>query len=400
MQGIHKNFIKNLLLLNWRKMKKTYLVFITAITCFISVQSNAQTWNASSVSTTTTNDCIVGGNLSVGGGFIDMTKSGDPDFRAIKAYSNNFGLAFMSNKETTDGSGIELYGPSSARKGRIYYYSLGSGDIGHLFLSCTDPGASPSPVYKANMGIFNDGKVVVGDDIIYSPSLFSSFPDYSFFVNKGIFAGGNLTVNGGLIDMPVPSDDGVWRTIRASTTEAGLGIMANTGTTNGCGIELNGTSSSRPGAILYFSNGDAVYGHVFLNYNTKTSYSALMGITNDGRVVIGQDIIYGSSSARPAGYNLYVSKGILTEKLKVANSTDAANWSDFVFDKNYKLQSLSSVEEFINKHKHLPEIPSAKEVAANGIDIAEMDAKLLQKIEELTLYVIQQQKEINELKNK
>lgn len=74
-------------------------------------------------------------------------------------------------------------------------------------------------------------------------------------------------------------------------------------------------------------------------------------------------------------------------------------WSDFVFDKNYKLPSLAEVESHIKEHKHLPDVPSEAEVKENGINVVEMQAKLLQKIEELTLYVIDQQKEIKELKD-
>lgn len=74
-------------------------------------------------------------------------------------------------------------------------------------------------------------------------------------------------------------------------------------------------------------------------------------------------------------------------------------WSDFVFNKDYQLPSLDEVESHIKEHKHLPDIPSEAEVIENGINVAEMQAKLLQKIEELTLYVIDQQKEIKELKN-
>lgn len=105
----------------------------------------------------------------------------------------------------------------------------------------------------------------------------------------------------------------------------------------------------------------------------------------------------GNSVGLPAGYKLYVQQGILTEKVKVAVA-NTANWSDFVFAKDYKLQSLSDVENYISNNQHLPGIPSAKEVVNDGVDVATMDAKLLQKIEELTLYVIQQQKEIDKLK--
>ena len=132
-----------------------------------------------------------------------------------------------------------------------------------------------------------------------------------------------------------------------------------------------------------------------------------MRLKPDGRVAIGEDIFWPTENLPGVGtgggpneYNLYVSKGILTEKLKVANHSDLANWSDFVFNNDYRLASVYEVEKYIKENKHLPEIPSAKEVYDNGIDVASMDAKLLQKIEELTLYLIQQQKEIDRLKSK
>jgi hypothetical protein len=59
---------------------------------------------------------------------------------------------------------------------------------------------------------------------------------------------------------------------------------------------------------------------------------------------------------------------------------------------------LNRVEEYVNANNHLPEMPSASEVSKNGLSMGEMQNKLLQKVEELTLYVIEQQKEINQLK--
>ena len=75
-----------------------------------------------------------------------------------------------------------------------------------------------------------------------------------------------------------------------------------------------------------------------------------------------------------------------------------SGWSDFVFDNDYHLPSLSEVENYIKNNRHLPDIPSAKEVEDNGVDLGEMNAKLLRKVEELTLYVIDLQKQIDELK--
>jgi len=74
------------------------------------------------------------------------------------------------------------------------------------------------------------------------------------------------------------------------------------------------------------------------------------------------------------------------------------DWADFVFDSNYNLPSLYEVETYIQENGHLKDIPSAEEVEENGIELGEMNKLLLQKIEELTLYTIQLQKEIDELK--
>lgn len=105
----------------------------------------------------------------------------------------------------------------------------------------------------------------------------------------------------------------------------------------------------------------------------------------------------GSVPSMPGGYKLYVADGILTEKVKVAIKT-TANWSDFVFAKDYQLPSLDQVEQYINKNRHLEGIPSAEQVVQEGLDLGQMDAKLLMKLEEVTLYLIQMKKEIEELK--
>jgi len=79
---------------------------------------------------------------------------------------------------------------------------------------------------------------------------------------------------------------------------------------------------------------------------------------------------------------------------------EASGWSDFVFENDYELRTLEEVEKHISEKGHLPEIPSEAEVTKNGINLGEMDAKLLQKIEELTLYLIEQNKKIEELTEK
>ncbi|VXD10886.1 hypothetical protein [Marinoscillum sp. 108] len=90
---------------------------------------------------------------------------------------------------------------------------------------------------------------------------------------------------------------------------------------------------------------------------------------------------------------LSVNGTVHTKEVKV----DLIGWSDFVFEKEYELLTLEEVEQHINENGHLPEIPSEAEVTENGINLGEMDAKLLQKIEELTLYMIDINKQVQQL---
>lgn len=99
----------------------------------------------------------------------------------------------------------------------------------------------------------------------------------------------------------------------------------------------------------------------------------------------------------PSDYTFAVNGKMITEAVKIQKVT---NWADFVFTNTYNLPTLEEVAKQIAEKGHLKDIPSAKEVAKNGIDLGEINAKLLQKIEELTLYVIQQNKRIQALEEK
>ena len=125
----------------------------------------------------------------------------------------------------------------------------------------------------------------------------------------------------------------------------------------------------------------------------NSNYDDLLIIKSNGEVGIGTPL-----ASNPNNYKLAVNGTIGAKMVKVEMNSGA--WSDFVFNDNYKLKSLKEVEDYINEKNHLPDIPTAKEVEDKGVNLGEMDAKLLQKIEELTLYLIEQNKRIEELENR
>ncbi|SEE14962.1 hypothetical protein SAMN04487765_1565 [Tenacibaculum sp. MAR_2010_89] len=114
------------------------------------------------------------------------------------------------------------------------------------------------------------------------------------------------------------------------------------------------------------------------------NYIDLMALTDKGTVGIG--------TTDTKGFKLGVNGKIAATEVKIATYT---NWSDFVFAKDYNLPTLTEVENHIKTKGHLQNIPSATEVKKHGFFLGEMDAKLLQKIEELTLYTIQQEKKLD-----
>jgi hypothetical protein len=116
-------------------------------------------------------------------------------------------------------------------------------------------------------------------------------------------------------------------------------------------------------------------------FNTNV-FTPLMHVNANGVVGIGTTI------TTETGYKLFVETGIRTRKVKV----DVLNWADYVFHSNYRLRPLSEVEQYIKQHGHLPEVLSEEEVKNEGIDLADNQATLLKKVEELTLYLIEQNK--------
>ncbi len=111
-------------------------------------------------------------------------------------------------------------------------------------------------------------------------------------------------------------------------------------------------------------------------------------------LAVGRGIAIGVNSLTerlPTDYRLVVGGKILAEEVRIKLIKD---WADYVFQPDYRLASLPDVETYIQHHRHLPDMPSAAEVEQAGVDLGEIQTKLLRKIEELTLHVIEQHKTI------
>jgi hypothetical protein len=128
-----------------------------------------------------------------------------------------------------------------------------------------------------------------------------------------------------------------------------------------------------------YGSGTSIFKPIFTVHTA--GYITLGDIVNPPVKISQNGNIYSKS--------LDVAGTIRSKEIKI----EATGWSDFVFNEDYNLKPLPEVETHIKEHKHLPEIPSEKEVLENGVNVADMQAKLLQKIEELTLYIIEQDKQ-------
>jgi hypothetical protein len=152
-----------------------------------------------------------------------------------------------------------------------------------------------------------------------------------------------------------------------------------------------------------------------LDFQFQTTYeninngelSSSMYLQYDGKVGIGTTTpsatldVAGNIKAHEIEVTLAAMQDLQLKGTLAANNityTANGNTADFVFEDNYQLKDLSEVEAFIKSNKHLPEIPSATEMEEAGVNLAEMNKLLLMKVEELTLYAIEQKAEAERLK--
>lgn len=322
-------------------------------------------------------------------GHLGFQQTSSTDFWHIHGRAPNSGIFIAANTTYSDGATLVMNGTGTINPGLTRIVTTGN----------TTSGSNPNSALAFDLMAYNGGSYPTLLAINkYGNVGINMAPDAQPGREYRLGVAGNI-----LLKSPYSSLPDADRSIHAETNNGRLGLFSGVTSNDGTFILLNGKNyPSAPGNMSFWSykhdaskNNEQAF--TFGVYDSSTSqWQGKMIIDKRGNVAIGSDVIaYGRFNND--NYKLFVEKGILTEKVRVAIST-TSDWSDYVFADSYILKSLRDVETFINKNKHLPDVPSAKEVVDKGVDLAKMDAKLLQKIEELTLYVIEQQKEIELLK--
>jgi hypothetical protein len=301
-----------------------------------------------------------------------------------------FGITFFTGKAQfqTDGSfkvgsyfnihpsgrinGNLIFGNSIDQNGGII---RGAESLGLEFLTLSD-------AWHIRMRITPEGNFKYGD-------FFNLFP--SGRLNGNLILGGNNDTNIGIIRSEESTGIGfltytnnVWHTRMSISLDGSFkyGDYFNLFPSGRIqGNLIFGSGNDQNGGII---RGGASSGIEFLTFDGLWQTRLL--ITKDGRIGIGTD---------DPKCKLAVNGVIRSTEVNVMADI---NVPDYVFEDDYNLLSLEETKQFIIANKHLPEIPSASEINENGIDLAEMNMKLLKKIEELTLHQIELLDEINELK--
>ena len=316
-------------------MKTTRILLVATLAVLVTNNlSFGQQWNGAQ---NTTGDISRIGNIGIGmtnppldklhvsGGGIKIGSSG-----SIGQNWWEFGL-----DDGTTGTGIDFHGGSKLTDFTARIYRI-AGDNSEFQL--VNHGTGPMNFYTngvPRMAITGDGRVDIASSIRIGPSGAISANWWEFGLDDGA-TGTGIDFHGG-----------------SKLTDFTARIYRIAGDNSEFQLVNNGT-----GPMSFYTSG-----------------VSRMMITGGGNIGIG--------TPNPQS-KLAVNGKITAKEIEVT----LQGWPDNVFEENYELKPLKEVENYISKHKHLPDMPSESEALENGVNLGEMQAKLLQKIEELTLYVI------------
>lgn len=250
--------------------------------------------------------------------------------------------------------------------------------------------------------------------ILYSTNLFAQWTNTGtniYNTNSGMVGIGSLPSFQGKLSI---SSDGsiphIWLTggptftstsllskwnLKTSSGNASLGLICSDGSgNNGYGL-LSGADLASPIVWMYNSS---LGGNAF-TVAVKSYAASISGIDNYMTPLfqVRQNGSVGIGTTNTGSYKLAV-EGKIVARTEVRVLDIGQSFPDYVFEKDYNLRPLSEVEKFIEANHHLPEVPTATEVASEGIDLVEMNITTLKKVEELTLYLIELNKQMEQLK--
>jgi hypothetical protein len=316
---------------------------------------------------------------------------------------NNYRAGYLHN------SGLVFFGAGAGNSNTatiniglgafsLYQNTTGTGNIGigHGAMNNTTTGSSGN--YNVALGFSalqnnrGDENVAIGKGSLQSNT--------TGRYNVGLGTNTLTKTTGGEYNMAI----GAYALLENLTGSNNMAIGAdalrfNTGSFNSAlGTGAGRNSSGDRNIFIGFGSGRYEAGNDKLYIaNSSTTTPLIYGDFSAKYVTIGDVAVDKRAAAGGGGYNLLVKGGILTEKVKVALAS-SADWADYVFEESYKLMSLKNVEDFVKMNKHLPNVPSADEMALKGMDVAQTSKMFMEKIEELTLYIIELNKEIETLK--
>lgn len=316
---------------------------------------------------------------------------------------SNSGTEKYTGCNTYDGSGAGTSGTNSTHIG----CSSGAADLGtnNTFLGAQTGSSNTNGNYNTFIGNLAGNKNVVG---MYNTFLGTwsgqlSTGDSNTFM--GALTGAQNT--SGSQNTFLGLSSGSQNTAGSGNTSVGAysGYSTTTGTRNimlGYGAGMNNSTGSYNVLIgnytgYYETGSNKLYIENSPNYTAtpliwgdfSTDQLKLNGKVGVGLYATGFPSTVGSANV--ANYNLFVKGGILTDEIRVRTT-----WADYVFSKGYELKPLSVLEAYIKENKHLPNVPSAKEVESNGIELGKIASLQQEKIEELTLYIIEQDKKLQQ----
>lgn len=247
--------------------------------------------------------------------------------------------------------------------------------------------------------------------VVGSNGRLSSVEYSTFYDNLGNHtAEQNINLNGKKIVNGTSGTGGIFVStggnVRIGTgTTAPTNALEVNGTTVSTKLKISGLASSTQKVLTVGTGGQVSSTDVSTFADNMGDHIATQNINLNGNKIVGSsastnglfvgangNVRIGAGSGNPG--NALEVNGIVRSKEVLVEIT---GWSDFVFEEDYKLMSLAEVEQFVKQHGHLPDVPSANEVEENGIGLGEMNALLLQKIEEMTLHLIEMEKRIKEL---